>query len=266
MPKYIDAVSGFPTPKNITDIRSWFGLVNQVSHYVQLREMMSPFREFLSPKVKFNLDAELDALFEESKKQIVEAIHEGVKIFDVRRRTCLRTDWSKNGIGYLLSQKHCNCAGNRSYGCCPDGWKITLAGSRFLTPADKNYAAVEGEALAVAWALEQTRFFTMGCNDLVVVVDHKPLTKLFGDRRLDEIENPRLFRLKRRTLMWRFEIEYQCGSSNPFADAMSRNPSGYVELASLSMMSDMDKKEASYVAGVASECKLKQGRIKPCVC
>ena len=255
LPKYLDAIRGFPTPKSITDIRSWFGLVNQVSHYSQLRDMMSPFRKFLSPKEKFIWTEELDGIFEESKAQILEAIREGVKIFDINRHTCLRTDWSKQGIGYFLAQKHCECNPNRSYGCCPDGWKITLAGSRFLSPAEKNYAPVEGEALAVAWALEQTRYFTMGCNDLKVIVDHKPLTKLFGDRRLDEIDNPRLFRLKRRTLMWKFAIEYQRGSSNPFADAMSRHPNQYAELASASMMSAHDSEEAAYIGGVASEAE-----------
>ena len=215
--------------------------------------MMSPFRKFLSPKEKFIWNDELDAIFEESKARILEAIREGVKIFDIKRRTCLRTDWSKKGIGYFLAQKHCECKLNQSYGCCPYGWKVTLAGSRFLSPAEKNYAPVEGEALAVAWALEQTRYFTMGCNNLIVIVDHKPLTKLFGDRRLDEIDNPRLFRLKRRTLMWKFEIEYQRGTTNPFADAMSRHPSGYAELASASMMTDDDTKEATYIQGILSE-------------
>ena len=28
LPKYLDSISGFPTPKNATDIKSWFGLVN----------------------------------------------------------------------------------------------------------------------------------------------------------------------------------------------------------------------------------------------
>ena len=76
----------------------------------------------------------------------------------------------------------------------------------------------------------------MACDDLVVVTDHKPLTKLFGDRRLDEIDNDRLFRFKRRTLRWRFKIEYQRGELNPFADAMSRHPSDYADLSSISMM------------------------------
>ena len=93
----------------------------------------------------------------------------------------------------------------------------------------------------------------MGCNDLKIIVDHKPLTKLFGDRRLDEIDNSRLFRLKQRTLMWRFTIEYQPGASNPFADAMSRHPNKYAELASASMMSTYDSEEAAYSSGVASE-------------
>ena len=140
-------------PKTTTDVRRWFGLVNQVSHYAQLRDMMEPFRKFLSPKEKFVWNSELDAIFNESKSRIVEAIKEGVQIFDVSRRTCLRTDWSKQGIGYFLAQKHCLCDGD-SFGCCPNGWRINLAGSRFLNSAEQNYAPVEGEALAVVWALQ----------------------------------------------------------------------------------------------------------------
>jgi hypothetical protein len=162
--------------------------------------MMEPFRKFLSPKVKFEWSDELNSIFEDSKSRIIEAIQEGVRIFDITRRTCIRTDWSETGIGYFLAQQHCSCE-SRTHGCCQDGWKITLAGSRFLTQTESKYAPVEGEALAVVWALEQTRFFTMGCPDLLVITDHQPLLKIFGDRRLDEIDNPRLFRLKRRTLM-----------------------------------------------------------------
>jgi len=254
LPKYIEAIKSFPTPENTTDIRSWFGLVNQVSHYAQLRQLMEPFRAFLSPKTKFVWNEELGRVFQESKDKIVEAILEGVQIFDVTRRTCLRTDWSKKGIGYLLAQQHCECK-LASYGCCPDGWRITLAGSRFLSPTEMNYAPIEGEALAVAWGLEQTKFFTMGCNNLLVIVDHKPLTKIFGDRRLDEIDNPRLFRMKRRTLMWHFDIEYQRGEKNPFADAMSRHPNKYAERASNSMMSSDDFVEESIVSGLHDEAE-----------
>ena len=106
LPKFIAAIKDFPKPKNITDIRSWFGLVNQCSHYNQLSKCMLPFRHLLSLKFKFEWTNELDEAFEKSKELIIEAIKEGVAIFDPKRATCLRTDWSKSGIGFYLGQKH----------------------------------------------------------------------------------------------------------------------------------------------------------------
>ena len=109
LPKYLDAIRDYPTPMNISDARSWFGLVNQVSHYADLRYIMEPFRKFLSPKSKFEWTDELDQLFTDSRERIIQAIVEGVQMFDMTRRTCLRTDWSKTGIGFWLLQKHCQC-------------------------------------------------------------------------------------------------------------------------------------------------------------
>ena len=116
--------------------------------------------------------------------------------------------------------------------------------------AEQNYAAIEGEALGVAWALEQTRYFTMGCNDLLVVVDHKPLVKILADKRLDEIDNTRLLRLKQSTLLCRFQIEYQPGKMNDFADAVSRRPNRFSELASVAMQSEGDRIKESIIAEV----------------
>ena len=222
--KYLTAIQLFPKPTNVTDIRSWFGLVNQVSTYAQLRDLMAPFRPFLSPKTPFRWDRELDLAFEQSKKQIVELIRHGVQIFDLGRWTCLRPDWSKRGLGYFLLQKHCKCE-KISPDCCNDGWKTTVAGSRFLSPHESRYAAVEGEALAIVWGLEQTKYFTQGCEKLLVVTDHKPLVGLFEDRTLDEVPNTRLFRLKERTLQWNFKTIYLPGKTNLAADATSRHPS-----------------------------------------
>ena len=50
LPKYMDAIRDFPTPTSTTDIRSWFGLVNQVANCAQLRDIMAPFKPFLSPR------------------------------------------------------------------------------------------------------------------------------------------------------------------------------------------------------------------------
>ena len=85
--------------------------------------------------------------------------------------------------------------------------------------------AIEGEALAVAWALEQTRYFTLGCEELIVATDHKPLVGIFENKELSQITNPRIFRLKQRTLWWTFQMVYLPGRTNLAADAVSRHPS-----------------------------------------
>ncbi|CAB4035553.1 Hypothetical predicted protein [Paramuricea clavata] len=159
LPKYLDAIRDFPSPTSTTDIRSWFGLVNQVTNYAQLRDVMAPFKPLVSPRCKFHWSPELEDAFTTSKEAIVEAIRKGVQIFDIHKQTCLRPDWSRRGIGYFLLQQHCSCPSGIPE-CCPGGWHITLAGSRFLSSAEERYAAIEGEALAVAWGLEQTRYFT----------------------------------------------------------------------------------------------------------
>ena len=82
--KIIDAIRNFPTPKNITDMRSWFGLVNQVAYAFSRTKEMAPFRDSLSRRNKeWYWDENLDALFSKSKEAIVQAVTDGVRAFEV---------------------------------------------------------------------------------------------------------------------------------------------------------------------------------------
>ena len=111
--KYIDAIHQFPTPQNITDIRSWFGLVHQVSYYTSMTEKMCPFRDLLKPKTPFCWDNQLQQIFDECKRSIINDIQHRVTIFDKTRKTCLTTDW--------------------------------LKGSCFTHPTESRYAPIEGK-------------------------------------------------------------------------------------------------------------------------
>ncbi|KAK3748773.1 hypothetical protein QZH41_013512, partial [Actinostola sp. cb2023] len=88
--------------------------------------------------------------------------------------------WSKNGIGYWLFQKHCQCLSTEPF-CCRTGWKITLVGSRFTPAAKSRYAPVEGEALAVVDALDKARFFILGCSNLIIAVIGPSRRSLMAD-------------------------------------------------------------------------------------
>ena len=146
-------------------------------------------------------------------------------MFDKSKPTCLATIWSKTGISFWLFQKHCRCPGSKPF-CCKGGWQIALVGSRFTHAAESRYAPIEGEALAVADALEKARFFVLGCSDLIVVVDHKPLLRVFTDRSLEAIANPRLRKLKEKTLRYHFQMMHIPGARHRAADPISSHPTG----------------------------------------
>ena len=151
----MNGIRDFPKPQSRTDIRCWFGLVNQPVNYAQIRDLLQSLKPYLSPKRKFERSDKLDEAFLTSKKAIIEAIKRDVEIFDPIRRTCLRPNWSTRGIGYFLLQQHSACESGTP-GCCDTGWKVTLAESRFLSTAEQCYnAPIEGEGMAVAWALSK---------------------------------------------------------------------------------------------------------------
>ena len=108
--------------------------------------------------------------------------------------------------------------------CCPDGWKLVYAGSRFTQGAESGYSPSKGEALAVSWSLQHAKFFVTGCKDLLVVTDHKPLLGLFKDRDLNSVTNTRLQKFKERTFRYSFKTQYCPGKWHRGADAVSRNP------------------------------------------
>ena len=93
-------------------------------------------------------DENLTALFEESKVVILNAIQEGIRTFKMGSWTCLMPDFCKSGIGYMLMQKKCSCEKITPY-CCPSGWQLVMAGSRFTSGAESRYAPVEGEPLGL---------------------------------------------------------------------------------------------------------------------
>ncbi|XP_068205366.1 uncharacterized protein [Palaemon carinicauda] len=167
----------------------------------------------------------MDTLLDESKDHIIDEIKRGVQIYDKEKPTCLATDWSKSGIGFWLTQKHCLCTPTQPF-CCKSGWKTTLIGSRFTHPAESRYAPIVGEALAVVEALNKTRFFVLGCPSLFIAVDPKPLLKVFDDRSFEDISNARLRNLKEKTLRYCFEMVHVPGTKHKAADTLSRHPRG----------------------------------------
>ncbi len=224
--KMLKAIKEFPTPTSIKGIWGWFGVIAFVSYAFALSTAMTPFRELLETKKKFYWDDTLEKLFVDTKAYVVEKVIDGVRMFEIQRRTCLATDWSKTGLGFLLLQKHCVCTDlDKAPLCGPGHWRMIFAGSRFLKDPESRYSPIEGEALAVVFALEQSRMFVLGCPNLLLVTDHKPLVPILNGKKLEFIKNPRLLKFREKMLPYRFVAQHIPGPLNIVADAASRNPS-----------------------------------------
>ena len=105
--------------------------------------------------------------------------------------------------------------------CCPDGWTLIYAGSQFTIVAESTYAPTEGETLVLSRSLQNSRLFTLGCPELLVAADHKPLLGIFNDRDLDRIVNPRIHSFKESTISWRFSVTHCLGKWARGPDALS---------------------------------------------
>ena len=71
---------------------------------------MENFHDLTKPKVKtWQWTPTLREEFRKAKEEIISRVKEGVKTYDINKLTCVLSDWSKTGIGMLVSQKHCDC-------------------------------------------------------------------------------------------------------------------------------------------------------------
>ena len=96
-----------------------------------------------------------------------------------------------------------------------------------LTETESRYAAIELELLGIVWAIQKCRLFLSGLSLFSIFTDHKPLVSLIpilNSKQLDEIENPRLQRLRMKILEYSFTASWVKGTANAGPDALSRAP------------------------------------------
>ena len=211
-PAKVDAIAQFPRPTNITELRSFMGLVVQLADFsADISATAGPLRPLLRTAMPFVWTDEHESAFIAVKKALVSPPI--LSTFDPAAETVLQTDASrKNGLGFALLQKHDN------------HWRLIQAGSRFLIEAEARYATIELELCGVVWAMKKCRLYLLGLPHFTLIVDHQPLVTILDKYSLDAVENPRLQRLKERTSPFIFTTIWKKGKEHALPDALSRAP------------------------------------------
>ena len=116
----------------------------------------------------------------------------------------IQCDASDTGLGAVLMQ-----AGQ------PIAYK-----SHAMTPAERNYAPIEKEMLAIAWSVEVFHQYTCGRNTKVSS-DHKPLERIMV-KALKDVPK-RLQNMGMRLQNYDLTVVYRPGIEQYIADALSRS-------------------------------------------
>jgi hypothetical protein len=211
-PEKLSAIADFPRPVNITQLRSFLGLVGQLADFSdEISAAAGPLRPLLRQGNQFVWSADQEKAFETVKRALISP--PVLANFDPSAETVLQTDASrKNGLGYVLLQRQ------------GDHWKLIQCGSRFVSDTESRYAMVELELLAVVWATKKCHLYLVGLPKFTLVVDHQPLVTILDRYTLDCVENPRLQRLKEKLQRYVFQTVWRRGKDHAIPDALSRAP------------------------------------------
>ena len=128
-PDLVAAISNFPAPKDITNLRSLIGLVNRFNDQnPDLKHAMATWQLLLKKGNKFVWDEVHERALDKVKEIITNPAGPFLHYFDSTLPIRLLTDASRSGIGFCLVQED-------TEEMAP---LLIMAGSRFLSPAEKN--------------------------------------------------------------------------------------------------------------------------------
>jgi hypothetical protein len=211
-PKRTMAIANFPVPTNVTTLRGFLGLVNQLGHFLpDLAHLTVDLRQLFKKDVDFMWLQPHQEAFELILQILMSPLV--VKPFDKELKTELLTDARRlKGLGYALIQRE------------TDGTPhLIQCNSKSLTSAERGYAVIEIEGLAIQYAIEDCWFYLLG-NKFTVFTDHRPLEGVF-QKNLSEVMNPRLLSYRLKLVQYTdMEVIWTEGKSHLIADALSRNP------------------------------------------
>ena len=223
------AIQDMERPKNLTELRRFMGMTNQLGKFSpHLAELSQPLRDLLSTKRAWLWGPAQEQAFTQVKEELTRSTV--LSLYDPDSKAKVSADASSHGIGAVLLQQSGTV------------WKPVAYASRALSVTEKRYAQIEKEALAVTWACDKFSNYILG-RTFHIETDHKPLIPLLGTKQLDSLP-PRILRFRLRLARYIYTIEHVPGKLLYTADTLSRAP------LAVSDTSDLPDEVESYVGEI----------------
>ncbi|UYV76695.1 K02A2.6-like [Cordylochernes scorpioides] len=208
----IEAVVEAPEPTNVSQLRSFIGLLMYYSRFIRnIADILAPFYHLLKNNSKWNWTGEHRILFAKCKALLT---NESVLAhYDATRELVLACDASSYGLGVVLSHRN-----DRK-----EETPIAFA-SRTLTEAERRYSQLEKEALSIIFGCEKFRQYLLG-REFVLITDNRPLMHIFSPQKPIPIcAASRIKRWSLKLSAFKYTVEFRKTYDNGNADALSRLP------------------------------------------
>ncbi|XP_013147927.1 PREDICTED: uncharacterized protein K02A2.6-like [Papilio polytes] len=167
-PSKIEAIVKIPRPSNITELRSFLGILNFYGKFVRnMSDRLVPLYELLKKRSEWYWSADCEKSFLEIKKILCSV--DTLAHYNPQKPLILTCDASGRGVGGVLTQIDAGGGGERP---------VAYA-SRTLTDAEKNYSQIHREALAIIFCINKFHQYLYG-RHFTLRTDHKPLVSIFG--------------------------------------------------------------------------------------
>ena len=203
-PNKVEDIKMLPTPESATQLQEFLGIITYMGSFVpNLSQNTAILRELLKKDAEFQWTEMHQKAFELVKASICKETT--LAYFDRDKESTIQVDASGRGLGAVLLK---------------DEQPMAYA-SNSLTDAEKRYANIERELLAVVYGAERFHTYVYG-KHFKMESDHKPLEVI-------QLKNltaapPRLQRMLLRIQNYDMTIEYRPGKELLLADGLSRLP------------------------------------------
>ena len=160
----LDVIRLAPRPKDVSQMRSFLGMLNYYSKFIQdFSSKLHPLYQLLSNKTEWFWTKECETAFIWAKEVL--SIKQVLDHYDLQKPLILSVDANSYGIGVVLSHR------------MEDGSEQPVEfASRTLSSAEKNYAQIEKEGLAIVFGVKRFQLYLYG-RKVTLVTDHQPLTR-----------------------------------------------------------------------------------------
>ncbi|CAN6252738.1 unnamed protein product [Urochloa humidicola] len=199
-PSKIAAVSSWPTPANVKELRGFLGLTGYYKRFIKHYGIISrPLTQLLKKGTQFLWTPDTQQAFELLKQALVEA--PVLAVPDFTKQFVVETDASDLGFGAVLMQ---------------GGHPVSYL-NKSVSPKNIALSTYEKECMAVLLAIEKWRSYLIG-QEFVIRTDHRSLMFLTEHKATTKLQQKALLKL----MDLNFKIHYKKGAHNAAADALSR--------------------------------------------